>query len=246
MRVLYPCVVPVRYVALYAMQSGHYIPSPEWLKKYAKMCHEEAQGLWDIMHTPKATTIDETDKIFFERTSGSRKRVRYFVAAPLSSIPADHEGIHDRAVPVPSAVLTPERSDNASTEKLRSSEGGRSTGMALIDMLRERGEQPSRDRIPLTENFEPLPEEPTPQYFIDRGGSEPTQFICPDTLEEILFVVKGERQNRLDIIQAQHFERTPRNAYAASASSGDADGQRRTELGSSSSSRHTSLEDYGF
>ena len=86
MRCLYPCIVPVRYVALYALQSGSYIPSPEWVRRQAKICHDEGEALWSALFMPKTVTIDSTDALFFERNVATPNRKRYFVAGPLSSV----------------------------------------------------------------------------------------------------------------------------------------------------------------
>jgi len=42
-RCLYPLLCPVAYTAMYMLQSGAYIPSPEWLKKLNKMDAEQTQ-----------------------------------------------------------------------------------------------------------------------------------------------------------------------------------------------------------
>ncbi len=36
-RCLFPLLCPIVYVALYMLQSGAYLPSPDWLKKFNKM-----------------------------------------------------------------------------------------------------------------------------------------------------------------------------------------------------------------
>ena len=46
MRALFPCVVPLRVVALYALQSAGNIPASDWVRKYAKVNSEEGQALW--------------------------------------------------------------------------------------------------------------------------------------------------------------------------------------------------------
>ena len=46
MRSLFPCVCPVRVVAMYTLQSAGYIPASDWVRKYSKVNSEEAQTLW--------------------------------------------------------------------------------------------------------------------------------------------------------------------------------------------------------
>lgn len=78
-RSLHPCHVPLRYALLYAIQSGLYIPSPEWLKRFGKLEHSDAQSMWNLIYTPSRDTIKEIDSIFFDPQSmpqaGAR---RYF------------------------------------------------------------------------------------------------------------------------------------------------------------------------
>jgi hypothetical protein len=85
MRCLFPCIVPIRYVALYCLQSGQYIPSPEWLKRFAKIDVAEAQSLWDIIYSPKKARLEDSDLIFFESRSVGRQKERYYIAGPISS-----------------------------------------------------------------------------------------------------------------------------------------------------------------
>ena len=252
MRCLFPCVVPIRYVALYALQSGSYLPSPEWIKRYMKMAHGEAQALLDVLREPKEMTIEECDSLFFERNLGSRNRVRYFVAGPLSSLPEDRE-------PRGSEFRTPQPSGNTVTPDGRPSDyvpvsadvvtslsqGVKSTGQSLINTLRAeegaRGGQ-ERTRNDLTADFEPFLDDETPSYRIDRDGdATPGLFTCPDTLEEMLFIVRRERHNRLDVIEQDHVGHVAPNYM-----------RNRTELGGlgveealpSTRGKHVSLDDY--
>lgn len=65
MRCIYSIIVPFRYVLLYAMHSAAYIPSSDWVKRYAKIDGGEAQSLWSIVFNPKNTKISDTDIIFW-------------------------------------------------------------------------------------------------------------------------------------------------------------------------------------
>jgi hypothetical protein len=216
MRCLFPCVVPLRYVALYALQSGGYIPSPEWIRLYSKMCHDEGQALWDVLHRPKAMLIEESDRIFFQRNPGTRNRVRYYVAGPLSTLPKDDDRRGAAFLtpgPPAASVLTPDglpcdRAPLAEEAESSSSRGEVSVGQSLINALRaEPGNRgnPGRIRCPLDKDFEPLLPADTPSFSIDREGDDPDLHECPDTLEEMLFLVRKERQHRLDIIEPDHY-----------------------------------------
>jgi hypothetical protein len=57
----------------------------------------------------------------------------------------------------------------------------------------------------LDKDFEPLLAVDTPSFVIDREGDDPDLHECPDTLEEMLFLVRKERQHRLDIIEPDHY-----------------------------------------
>ena len=214
MRCLYPCVVPIRYVALYALQSGGYVPSPEWIRNYSKMDHCEAQSLWDVLHLPKEMLIEESDRIFFQRNPGTRNRVRYFVAGPLSSLPREDSprGAEFLQPQTMAAAVTPDGlpldgaplMENPVTS---SSLGRPSLGQSLISALRaEPGNRnnPGRTRSPLNKDYEPFLEVETPNFVVDRDG-DPDIHVCPDTLEEMLFLVRKERALRLDIIEPEHF-----------------------------------------
>ena len=85
-RSLYPLVTPLRYTLLYAIQSGEYVPSPEWIRKYAKMEHPDAEALWCIIHNPKSATIEQTDTVFFDsRSLSGLVSNRYFIIPRANS-----------------------------------------------------------------------------------------------------------------------------------------------------------------
>lgn len=52
---------------------------------------------------------------------------------------------------------------------------------------------------PLSEDFVDLPEDDPPLFFIDRHGQQPVhedEHRCPDTLQEMLRIVRLARENR--------------------------------------------------
>lgn len=65
-RALHPCNAPLRYTLLYAIQSGLYIPSPEWLRRFGKLEHADAQSMWTLIYNPTSVTLKEIDSIFFD------------------------------------------------------------------------------------------------------------------------------------------------------------------------------------
>ena len=118
-----------------------------------------------------------------------------------------------------------------------------SLGHSLINALRaEPGNRndPARIRSPLNRDYEPLLDAETPNFVIDRDGVPDIHF-CPDTLEEMLFLVRKERALRLDIIEPQHF---------TSASVVVSDVMRRRNAldaqgpASSHTTHHPSIDDY--
>ena len=65
MRSMFPCICPVRVVAMYALQSAGYIPASDCVRKYSKVDSEEAQALWKAAWNPKVITHTDSDRIFF-------------------------------------------------------------------------------------------------------------------------------------------------------------------------------------
>ena len=45
MRALFPCICPVRVVAMCALQYAGYIPASDWVRKFSKVDSDEAQAL---------------------------------------------------------------------------------------------------------------------------------------------------------------------------------------------------------
>ena len=57
MRSFFPCVCPVRVVAMYALQSAACIPASDWVFKFDKVDSHEAQALWKAAWNPKLITL---------------------------------------------------------------------------------------------------------------------------------------------------------------------------------------------
>lgn len=88
LRCFHPIVVPIEYVLTYMMQSGNYILTPDFINcSYRKINLEEASTLWNIIHEPKDTTLDQILQIIFDpryhdyNSSGNsfKKQRRYYV-----------------------------------------------------------------------------------------------------------------------------------------------------------------------
>ena len=198
MRSLFPCVVPIRYVALYAMQSGNYIPSPEWLKRFSKMDHHEAQSLWEIVHTPKNTVLSNIDCIFFEnRSLINNSKGRYFLSGPLSVAPPDV------------ATAEEDESETGVHKPKRSTSD-------LIRLIRSRKPHIARTPVLLTDEFIPFAD------AVAEGDGPAGIFSCPDTLEEMLYFVRQHREKRIDIVDDQRLLATAtfRNMEAQSMGHG--------------------------
>ena len=83
MRSLFPCVCPVRVVAMYAIQSAANIPASDWVRKFAKVDLHEAQALWKAAWNPKLITLADSDLFLFDGYSKPCNRESYFVT-PLT------------------------------------------------------------------------------------------------------------------------------------------------------------------
>lgn len=89
MRCLHPVIVPIRYCVLYAMQSGSYIPSPEWLKLYNKMDAQQSEYTWNLLFKPRECRLQHVDQIFFDfrNSLASRSAIRYTRQPSYEEIP---------------------------------------------------------------------------------------------------------------------------------------------------------------
>ncbi len=76
MRSLFPCVCPLRVVAMYALQSGGYIPTSDWTRKFVKVDCDKAQSVWKVTWNPKFITLADSDRIFFDGYNRPRKKER--------------------------------------------------------------------------------------------------------------------------------------------------------------------------
>ena len=179
-RCLFPCNVPIRYALMYAIQSAAYLPSPEWLKRFAKMDMDEAQSLWEVIFVPSSCTILHIDAIFFDgsRVSSGRNNKRYFISNGNFELP-------------PSKKQTVE-----STTK--------SAYGYILDTLQEHSNSSQSSKDP-------------PKYFdndyIPLTGNEPTltmsmndcvldtELRCPDTLDEMMLLVRQCRTKSRDVMQ---------------------------------------------
>jgi hypothetical protein len=212
MRCLFPCVTPPPYVLLYMMQSGNYIPSPEWLKRYSKIETDEAQALWDIVFRAKHTTIADIKRIFFD---GRSSRCRYYMANTK-------QGCH---IPDRPATLTPTTDTESSTPE------SPTPYQRIRTVLNEAAPRARSQGSNMTDDLTPLPEEDrlndAQAWVIDREGTslpdDNDDLICPPTLDEMLLIVRSMRSDRLGYIQSEQ-------QYAASTYVASHASRRRTSM----------------
>lgn len=76
-RCLFPAVVPIHYVALYTIQSGSYIFSPDFISNFKKMSLNEANILWQMTLKPSETKLHDVLALLFNPLSYGKK-VRIF------------------------------------------------------------------------------------------------------------------------------------------------------------------------
>ena len=198
MRCLFPCVCPLRIVAMYAVQSAAYIPASDWVRKFSKLDPEEAQALWKSAWNPKIITLVDSDRIFFDGYARPRRRERYFVAGESSnsgidpSTPAAEDGDS------PEPCLTPKRRRVTPIENItqvlrqRSSNESTSRPASALPEFLDFNEDRVRDEahyITFTEDRRPGPVQ----------NDEP--LLCPDTLDAMLLIVSNVRQGRMDILR---------------------------------------------
>jgi hypothetical protein len=198
MRCLFPCVCPLRIVAMYAVQSAAYIPASDWVKKFSKLDPEEAQALWKSAWNPKLITLVDSDRIFFDGFARPRRRERYFVAGESSGISPSTPAAPTE-VDVPEPCLTPKRRRVAPMENIsqvlsqRVSHSSTSRPVPALPEFLDFNEDMVRDEehyITFTEDRRPGPVQ---------QDDEP--LLCPDTLDAMLQIVSNVRQGRMDILR---------------------------------------------
>jgi hypothetical protein len=71
------------------MQSGSYIPSPEWLKLYNKMDAQQSEHTWNLLFKPRECRLQHVDQIFFDfrNSLASRSAIRYTRQPSYEEIP---------------------------------------------------------------------------------------------------------------------------------------------------------------
>lgn len=183
-RSLHPCHVPLRYALLYAIQSGLYIPSPEWLKRFGKLEHSDSESMWKLVYTPSNVTIREIDSIFFDPQSmpqtGSR---RYFVSARPGNITGTVKHPSSPSLLSPYArIMILLRNHSCAKRPCR-----KVGELELIDGM-----------IKLPSDVATLPV----GYSVTteaESSEEPEPSICPDSLEEMMFIVRSLRGDPHDV-----------------------------------------------
>jgi hypothetical protein len=206
-----PIVPPMRYTLLYAVQSKYYLPSGDLIKSYSKMHSEECEALWKICHSPSSTTVEDIDMIFFERRGYDKSRpMRYYIknaqgnpemyaAGPLTSSlddPTNSNPLNSPYDNIQSSVASFRASGSSISSSSAETEAKElftddflqflpSSSIAADDGTTNQGCKPA-------------------SYFIDKKGSDGVdvaEFACPDTFEEMMFLVKTAREGRNDIMQ---------------------------------------------
>ena len=121
------------------------------------------------------------------------------IATPLSSERDDHSrrGVEFESLLAPgtTGIVSPDVGSSA-----------RQTAQNIVNHLHSQPYQDKiRDRRPLTNEFEEFSDEDQPLFVVDREGDSTEEvLICPRTLEEMQFIVRQKRINRLDVIQQEH------------------------------------------
>ena len=191
-RSLHPCHVPLRYALLYAIQSGLYIPSPEWLKRFGKLEHSDAQAMWNLIYTPSSVTIKEIDSIFFDPQSmpqaGAR---RYFVAlrpGVMQSVASSALNSSGITVTSPSLLSPYARimillRHHATTKRIPKKAGELDMIDDFVKLPSGLGSLPVGYSVAAQEEAEVSPEDTT----------------CPDNLEEMMFIVRSLRGDVHDV-----------------------------------------------
>lgn len=198
-RCLFPCNVPIRYALMYAIQSAAYLPSPEWLKRYAKMDMDEAQSLWEVIFLPSSCTISHVDAIFFDgsRVSSGRNNKRYFISGgnfelPPSKRPSSDSSFSRSAYErIVDTLQTSSQSSSSCTEKPH-----------YFDS----------DFTPLTGNEATLTMSTNDSMF-------ETELRCPDTLDEMMLLVRQCRAKSRDVMQEAFLHNEERFISSISQSS---------------------------
>lgn len=193
-----PCVPPMRYMLLYACQSKYYIPAADLIKSYSKMMCDEAESVWKICHDPVNTTLEDIDLIFYERRGFDKSRpFRYFIKNSQG-----HPEIYNTVLP---AVVTQASSTSSQTAYDR-----------IESILsQDRGSRAESKSIgtPMDDDFIPLdneePEGTKIKHFYDRNGSPTEDLLCPNTISEMMMIVKHRREGRIDIVEDHQLDIQP-------------------------------------
>ena len=64
-----PAKFPIVCVLTYMLQSGEYMPAPEFAMVNRKMDILDTQRLWDIIQFPERTTIEDAKLLLFDQRS---------------------------------------------------------------------------------------------------------------------------------------------------------------------------------
>ena len=179
---------------MYALQSAEYIPSPEWLKKFAKIDYTEAQSLWEAIFSPKNIRLDDIDRIFFEFRDGvydRRHRTRYFIAGPIVVAPE-----------VASTVVRPIIDSQRPMMEVPETAMPTLRQRSIIELIRET--QKTASAASCSSSFLPdfvaLPTDDCDEDKEYRVDSETETSTCPETLDEMMLLVKQHRSRRNDVV----------------------------------------------
>ncbi len=72
-----PFVVPIDYALLYMLQSKQYVLTPDFISCYRKICFNEANTLWQMLHEPENSTIEQVRAIVFDPRTYDNYRVSF-------------------------------------------------------------------------------------------------------------------------------------------------------------------------
>lgn len=64
---------------------GNYILTPDFISTYKKIDLDEATILWDVIHDPSSTTVEDIKKLVFDRRYTDRRKRYYLQCGPFSS-----------------------------------------------------------------------------------------------------------------------------------------------------------------
>eukprot|EP01031_Cornospumella_fuschlensis_P027563 gene27563-33289_t len=209
-RCMMPIIVPVLFGVTYMIQSGNYILSPDFISSYRKIDLHEAEILWGMINKPKDTTVEGVRALLFDPRSYSPKiNRRYFFGGQdqaeyeeerrrpdvdLTAMAADYSEEERRH-------HQPQQEAASSTDKEK---GRRCLAQKLVDLCKEGKERLTSSSLSSSrpayfdEDFVAMRDE---EYEVEDSNNryqvDNDSYVCPDTLEEMLLIVRNARKRRL-------------------------------------------------